>query len=77
MKPKFVICQELKVYNDFGFKNGSTREFTEQSISLCECKAYEQGRKCKNRGRCIIAREDETWMQVNSKSFGGQNGNMG
>lgn len=69
MKPKFIYCQELKVYNDMGW-NSDKGEFVDTGISTCECKAYIEGRKCKNRGRCIIARENETWMQVNSKSWG-------
>ena len=68
MTPSFLICPELKVYNDFGI-NSVTREYTEQSVSLCECKAYKEGRKCSNRGRCIIAKESETWKQVSSRSF--------
>ena len=67
MKPKFLVCSELKVYNDMGYD--SKQGFIDTGISTCECKAYQQGRKCKNRGRCIIAKEDETWKQVNSKSF--------
>lgn len=67
MKPKFLTCPELKVYNDMGYD--SKQGFIDTGISTCECKAYQQGRKCKNRGRCIIAKEDETWKQVNSKSF--------
>lgn len=72
MIPKFIYCTELKVYNDMGW-NSDKSEFVDTGISACECKAYQQGRKCKNRGRCIIAREDETWMQVNSKSWGDKN----
>jgi len=69
MTPKFICCPELKVYNDMGW-NSDKGEFVHTGISTCECLAYQQGRKCRNRGRCIIAREDETWMQVNSKSWG-------
>lgn len=68
MRITFITCRELKVYNDMGYDK--KKGFVDTGISVCECKAYQQGRKCKNRGRCIIAREDETWLQVNSKSFG-------
>ena len=68
MIPKFETCQYLKVYNDMGYNNDK-KEFVDTGISLCECKAYKQGIKCKRRGRCIIARENETWLQVNSKSW--------
>jgi hypothetical protein len=69
MRITFITCRELKVYNDMGYdeKRGG---FVDTGISTCECKAYQQGRKCKNKGRCIIARENETWLQVSSKSFG-------
>ena len=68
MNPKFVYCQYLQVYNDMSFN--SKMEYVHTGISTCECKAYQQGIKCKLKGRCIIAREDETWKQVNSKSWG-------
>jgi hypothetical protein len=66
--PKFIWCSELKVYNDMAFKNG-TREYTEAFISCCECKAYMENRPCTNRGRCIIARDSETWEQVSKKTW--------
>jgi hypothetical protein len=69
MTPKFVCCQYLKVYNDMAFN--SKREYVHTGISGCECMAYQQEIKCKLRGRCIIAREDETWEQVSSKSWKG------
>jgi len=68
MRITFITCRELKVYNDMGYDQ--KKGFVDTGISTCKCKAYQQGRKCKNRGRCIIAREDETWLQVSSKSFG-------
>ena len=74
MKPKFVVCEYLKVYNDIGFEddpiNGSM--YKETGISNCECKAYMNSEQCPNRGRCIIAREDRTWKQVSKKSFEGE-----
>ena len=68
LRIKFIPCPELKVYNDMGYNE--KQGFVDTGISTCECKAYKEGRKCKNRARCIIAREDETWLQVSSKSFG-------
>jgi len=67
--PYFIICPELRVYNDVGFKNGNINEFTEPSISLCECKAYKNERSCRFRGCCIIAKEKNTWERINSKSW--------
>ena len=69
MKPQFVVCSQLKVYNDMGW-DYKKETFTHTGISLCECQAYINKKKCKERGRCIIARENATWKQVSSKSFG-------
>jgi hypothetical protein len=69
MKPSFEYCHELIVYRDMAFAGDGSGRFVDTGISGCECKAYQQGRKCKRRGRCIIARESDTWLQVNSKTF--------
>jgi hypothetical protein len=67
MKPKFIICQHLKVYKDMGYRQGEG--FVDTGISLAECNAYKDGIPCPNRGRCILAREDDTWNQVSKKSW--------
>lgn len=39
MKPKFLVCSELKVYNS------DTKKFVDTGISTSECKAYMKGEK--------------------------------
>ncbi len=72
MKPIFITCPYLKVYNDVGFNHNKDvpGRYKETGISNCECKLYmhEKG-KCPNRGRCVIAREKDTWKQVSKKSW--------
>ena len=68
VKPKFVVCQYIKIYNDLGFKEGGG--FKETGISVCECKAYMNEKDtCPNNGRCIIAKDPDTWKQITKKSF--------
>ena len=68
-KPIFLVCPKLKVYNDFGFDNGNKNKYSESKINNCECLEYNYGIPCKTKGRCIIAKEDNTWKQINSKSW--------
>lgn len=67
--PYFIYCEHLIVYRDVGYKDG-TMEFTQPKISNCECKRYQFNKSCTNKGRCIIARENNTWKMVSSKSWG-------
>lgn len=69
MTPYFLVCPDLVVHNDFGFSDKPDRLYSEKQISVCECKREQKGLSCKNRGRCIIAKEHQTWKNVSSKSW--------
>jgi len=67
MKPTIIYCLELKVYNDMGMRDS---KFVDTGISNCECEAYMNGKQCINGGKCIVAREPDTWKYINKQSFG-------
>lgn len=64
-RPYFLICSELITYNDFA----PSMKHDHKTISVAECKAFREGRPCKIRGKCILAREEDTWKIVSSKSW--------
>ena len=68
-KPTFIVCPHLTVYKDMGFDPKGAYGFSEAKINNCKCKLFWEGKPCKNRGNCIIAREDDTWKRISSKSF--------
>ena len=66
MKITFIHCPELVVYNDMGKKDG---QYVNTGISSCECKARLEERQCISKGKCIVARDHETWSFINKDSF--------
>ena len=69
MTPYFIVCPHLIVYKDFAYSQESNKMYTDSQIATCECKRQLQGLPCTNRGRCIIAKEEDTWKNVSSKSW--------
>ena len=69
-KPYFLVCEYLKVYNDFGYSDKPGELYTKSKINVCECLLFEKDKSCKNRGKCIIAKDADTWKQISKKSFG-------
>ena len=60
----FNWCPELIVRTDFGYN--SPKDY--KTISMCECKRLQQGKKCKQNGKCIIARDSETGNNITKKT---------
>jgi len=70
-KPYFLLCNELITYNDYNPNNNKPYK----QIAKMECKAFNEQRPCNNRGKCILAREADTWKVVSSKSWSESNKN--
>lgn len=64
----FDVCQHLHTICDIGHEHlqGKSQRYP---VTSAECYALEDGKPCHRRGRCIIARNNSTWEQVNSKTF--------
>lgn len=62
----FNHCPDLIVRTDWSYSGNPDHK----GIAGCECKALKEGRPCPRSGRCIEAREDDTWTRVSRKSFG-------
>lgn len=68
MRIKFDICLHLHAMTDFGhghMQDVSARVY----INNAECYAKQDGVPCHRNGRCVIARDECTWKQVNKKSW--------
>lgn len=63
MDPTFLWCNELIVRTDFG--HHSNEDY--KTISLCECKRLMKNLPCNGRGRCIVAKDSNTWLQLNGR----------
>ena len=68
-EPYFIYCSHLVVYRDVGFNKDRTFGYSKPIISKCECELYQKQKSCPIGGRCIIARENDTWKMVNKKSW--------
>ena len=69
-RPYFLVCEHLKVYNDFGYSDKPGELYSESKINVCKCFLFEEDKFCKNRGRCILAKDEDTWKQISRESFG-------
>ena len=59
-------CPELIVRTDFGHSTHPDHK----NIAMMSCKAEAEGRKCRRKGSCTVARSNETAERVTSKTFG-------
>ena len=64
-EPTFIVCPNLITYNDFSHTSNADHK----QIAVCQCKAFREEKQCKNRGKCILARESYSWKVVSSKSW--------
>jgi len=71
-EPYFLICPNLKVYNDFGYSQSPGEMYTAPSITKCECNRFMFGLHCNNRGKCVLAMEHDSWKIASKKSWGAE-----
>ena len=64
IKPIFDFCQELIVRTDIG---SNMMQGDHKIITMCECKLAMAGGACKRGGKCIVARNPETYKLLTKK----------
>jgi hypothetical protein len=58
-KPVWHICPNLHAMTDMGFNNGSrdpSEKYGLPHTNNAECYRLREGKKCNNKGRCLIAK---------------------
>lgn len=66
----FDICQHFETGRDFGFGSNPNGFSKRTHLSNTQCHAFEDGCKCKRRGKCVLARDSKTWKPLDSKFEG-------
>jgi hypothetical protein len=66
----FDICNHFETGRDFGHGDGNCygKFGKRSSLSNTQCHAQEDGKVCRRRGRCVVAR-DNNWKLISKKSF--------
>lgn len=67
---EFDICNDAHVMSDSGWENIQNPGGVRVHNNNAECYARADGRPCRRRGRCVIARDKSTWKQVTTKTWG-------
>jgi hypothetical protein len=65
MEIKWDVCGNFVPRRDYGRCKDS---WSDSILIGADCKAQKEGRLCKRRGRCVIAR-DTSWCQISVGSF--------
>ena len=63
--PYFVHCEHLIVRTDLS--HNSPEDY--KHIALIECKAYKDKLRCPTNGKCVVARDSDTWNMIKRNDF--------